>query len=250
MLIVEDNADVAEYMSMQLRKHYQLAIAHDGEEGLRMATETVPDLIITDLMMPRMDGYELCQAVKQSEMLDHIPVIIVTAKATQEDKLRGLQMGVDAYLYKPFNAEELTLRVENLLERTRQLREKYRQAIADNVADASEALAPRDRAFIQRLDEMIYENMGGGDVSVDNISLALRMTPQQLRRKLITISGETPNSYIRTLQIKRAYELLETQPTTPISQIARLCGFYDMSHFSKIFKQVTGVSPSQYRKKE
>ena len=250
VLIVEDNADVAEYMSMQLRKHYQLAIAHDGEEGLRMATESVPDLIITDLMMPRMDGYELCQAVKQSEMLDHIPVIIVTAKATQEDKLRGLQMGVDAYLYKPFNAEELTLRVENLLERTRQLREKYRQAIADNVADASEALAPRDRAFIQRLDEMIYENMGGGDVSVDNISLALRMTPQQLRRKLITISGETPNSYIRTLQIKRAYELLETQATTPISQIARLCGFYDMSHFSKIFKQVTGISPSQYRKKE
>lgn len=250
VLIVEDNADVAEYMSMQLRKHYQLAIAHDGEEGLRMATESVPDLIITDLMMPRMDGYELCQAVKQSEMLDHIPVIIVTAKATQEDKLRGLQMGVDAYLYKPFNAEELTLRVENLLERTRQLREKYRQAIADNVADASEALAPRDRAFIQRLDEMIYENMGGGDVSVDNISLALRMTPQQLRRKLIAISGETPNSYIRTLQIKRAYELLETQATTPISQIARLCGFYDMSHFSKIFKQVTGISPSQYRKKE
>ena len=103
VLIVEDNADVAEYMSMQLRKRYQLAIAKDGEEGLRLATETVPALIITDLMMPRMDGYALCQAVKQAETLNHIPVIIVTAKATQEDKLCGLQMGVDAYLYKPFN---------------------------------------------------------------------------------------------------------------------------------------------------
>ncbi len=96
VLIVEDNADVAEYMSMQLRKRYQLAIAKDGEEGLRLATETVPDLIITDLMMPRMDGYALCQAVKQAETLNHIPVIIVTAKTTQEDKLCGLQMGVDA----------------------------------------------------------------------------------------------------------------------------------------------------------
>ena len=250
VLIVEDNADVAEYMSMQLRKRYQLAIAKDGEEGLRLATETVPDLIITDLMMPRMDGYALCQAVKQAETLNHIPVIIVTAKATQEDKLCGLQMGVDAYLYKPFNAEELTLRVENLLERTRQLREKYKQAISDNVADASAALAPRDRAFIQHLDEVIYENMGGGDVSVDSVSVSMHMTTQQLRRKLLAVLGEAPNSYIRSLQIKRTHELLGTQTDLSISQIARLCGFYDMSHFSKIFKQCTGVSPSQYRKKE
>ena len=160
VLIVEDNADVAEYMSMQLRKRYQLATAKDGEEGLRLATETVPDLIITDLMMPRMDGYALCQAVKQAETLNHIPVII------------------------------------------------------------------------------------------DSVSVSMHMTTQQLRRKLLAVLGEAPNSYIRSLQIKRAHELLGTQTDLSISQIARLCGFYDMSHFSKIFKQCTGVSPSQYRKKE
>ena len=149
-----------------------------------------------------------------------------------------------------FNAEELTLRVENLLERTRQLREKCKQAISDNVADASAALAPRDHAFIQHLDEVIYENMGGGDVSVDSVSVSMHMTTQKLRRKLLAVLGEAPNSYIRSLQIKRAHELLGTHTDLSISQIARLCGFYDMSHFSKIFKQCTGVSPSQYRKKE
>lgn len=124
------------------------------------------------------------------------------------------------------------------------------QAISDNVADASAALAPRDRAFIQHLDEVIYENMGGGDVSVDSVSVSMHMTTQQLRRKLLAVLGEAPNSYIRSLQIKRAHELLGTQTDLSISQIARLCGFYDMLHFSKIFKQCTGVSPSQYRKKE
>ena len=104
VLIVEDNADVAEYMTMLLKTRYRLAIAHDGMEGLEVATQLVPDIIVTDVMMPRMDGYELCQAVKQSDVLNHIPVIIVTAKTTQADKLRGLQLGVDAYIYKPFDA--------------------------------------------------------------------------------------------------------------------------------------------------
>lgn len=249
VLIVEDNADVAEYMSMQLRSRYRLAVARDGEEGLRMATATVPDLIITDLMMPRMDGYELCQAVKQSEVLDHIPVIIVTAKTTQQDRLRGLQMGVDAYLNKPFNAEELTVRVDNLLEKHRMLRERYMQAKAEHKDDASAELSPRDRAFLKRVDELICQDMARGEVTVDSVASALCMSQQQLRRKLSAVTGDTPLAYIRALQMRRAQDLLDHNAEVPISDVAMKCGFFDNSHFTRAFKQALGVTPTQYRKK-
>ena len=250
VLIVEDNDDVAEYMSMQLRGRYQLILARDGEEGLRMATETVPDIIITDLMMPQMDGYELCRAVKQSDILCHIPVIIVTAKTSKEDRMRGLQLGVDAYLNKPFDAEELTVRVEKLLEKHRLLRERYIQAKAEHKSDAESELSPGNRSFIDRINAIVDKEMATGDVSVDSVASALCMSQQQLRRKLNAILGETPLAHIRTLQMKRAQQLLDDNSDMPINEIAMQCGYYDMSHFTRAFKQTIGVTPTQYRKQK
>lgn len=248
VLIVEDNRDVREYISMQLKDRYRLAMARDGKEGLRMATELVPDIIITDLMMPEMDGYELCQAVKQSAVLDHVPVIIVTAKTTQEDKLRGLQMGVDAYIYKPFNAEELAVSVGNLLEKHRLLRESYIQAAAEHKPDAAEALPAPDRAFLDRLDTVVYEMMAVSDISIDAVAEKLCMSTQQLRRKLNAVSGDTPAAYIRSLQMKKAKEMLDSNADMPINEVAMACGYYDTSHFTRAFKQAMGVTPTQYKK--
>lgn len=248
VLIVEDNADVAKYMSMQLASQYQLIVAHDGEEGLRMATETVPDIIITDLMMPKMDGYELCQAVKQADVLNHIPVIVVTAKTAQEDRLRGLQLGVDAYLDKPFNAEELIVCVKNLLDKHRLLRERYMQAKAEHKTDAEAELSPCDRTFLERIDAIVDKEMATGEISVDSVASALCMSQQQLRRKLSAISGDTPLAYIRALQMKRARQLLDDTGNIPIGEIAMKCGYFDTSHFTRAFKQTTGVTPTQYRK--
>ena len=173
VLIVEDNADEAEYMTMQLKARYRLVIAHDGMEGLEKATQLVPDIIVTDVMMPRMDGYELCQAVKQSEVLNHIPVVIVTARTSQDDKLRGLQMGVDAYIYKPFDAEELAVTVGNLLEKNRLLRERYMKAAAEHQPDAEAALPPQDRAFLDRVNAIVDKEMNDGNVTVDTVAAAL-----------------------------------------------------------------------------
>ena len=248
VLIVEDNRDVREYISMQLKDRYRLAMARDGKEGLRMATELVPDIIITDLMMPEMDGYELCQAVKQSAVLDHVPVIIVTAKTTQEDKLRGLQMGVDAYIYKPFNAEELAVSVGNLLEKHRLLRESYIQAAAEHKPDAAEALPAPDRAFLDRLDTVVYEMMAVSDISIDAVAEKLCMSTQQLRRKLNAVSGDTPAAYVRSLQMKKAKEMLDRNDDLPINEVAMACGYYDTSHFTRAFKQAMGVTPTQYKK--
>lgn len=248
VLIVEDNADVAEYMTMQLKARYRLVLARDGEEGLRIATETVPDIIITDLMMPRMDGYELCQRVKESEVLNHIPVIIVTARTTQKDKLRGLQIGVDAYIYKPFDAEELSVTVGNLLEKHRLLRLRYMQAPADDKQAAVETLPPCDRVFLNRVDAAVDELMAT-DLSVDSVAIALCMSQQQLRRKLNAVSGDTPMAYFRKRQMQKAKDMLDNRDDMSISEIGMKCGFYDMSHFTRIFKQVVGITPSQYRKK-
>ncbi len=250
VLIVEDNHDVAQYMSLQLQKKYRLIVADDGEEGLRAATEYVPDLIITDLMMPRMDGYQLCKAIKEHDTLNHIPVIIVTAKTTDDDKLQGLKLGVDAYLYKPFNAEELVLRVENLLEKQRLLRERYQKALAEHKSDAANELSPKDREFIERLNGIIVGTMTTGDLNVDNVASALCMSGQQLRRKLNAITGGTPASYIRNIQMQEAQRMIDNDSDMQITEVAMKCGFYDTSHFTRVFKQVTGCTPSQYRNRD
>ena len=248
VLIVEDNADVAEYMTMLLKTRYRLAIAHDGMEGLEVATQLVPDIIVTDVMMPRMDGYELCQAVKQSDVLNHIPVIIVTAKTTQADKLRGLQLGVDAYIYKPFDAEELAVSVGNLLEKSRMLRERYMQAAAEHQPNAEAALPPQDRAFIGRVNTIVDKEMSEGNVTVDTVAVALCMSSAQFRRKLTAVSGTTPAVYIRTRQMQMAQRILDSNADLPINEVAMKCGFYDASHFTRTFKQVMGVTPTQYKK--
>lgn len=248
VLIVEDNADVAEYMTMLLKTRYRLAIAHDGMKGLEMATQLVPDIIVTDVMMPRMDGYELCQAVKQSDVLNHIPVIIVTAKTTQADKLRGLQLGVDAYIYKPFDAEELAVSVGNLLENSRMLRERYMQAVAEHQPNAEAALPPQDRAFIDRVNTIVDKEMNEGNVTVDTVAVALCMSSAQFRRKLTAVSGTTPAVYIRTRQMQMAQRILDSNADLPINEVAMKCGFYDVSHFTRTFKLVMGVTPTQYKK--
>lgn len=248
VLIVEDNADVAEYMTMLLKTRYRLAIAHDGMEGLEVATQLVPDIIVTDVMMPRMDGYELCQAVKQSDVLNHIPVIIVTAKTTQTDKLRGLQLGVDAYIYKPFDAEELAVSVDNLLEKSRMLRERYMQAAAEHQPNAEAALPPQDRAFIGRVNTIVDKEMSEGNVTVDTVAVALCMSSAQFRRKLTAVSGTTPAVYIRTRQMQMAQRILDSNADLPINEVAMKCGFYDVSHFTRTFKQVMGVTPTPYKK--
>lgn len=248
VLIVEDNADVAEYMTMQLKTRYRLAVAHDGMNGLEMATQLVPDIIVTDVMMPRMNGYELCQAVKQSDVLNHIPVIMVTAKTSQEDKLRGLQLGVDAYIYKPFDAEELAVSVGNLLEKSRMLRERYMQAAAEHQPNAEAALPPQDRAFIGRVNTIVDKEMSEGNVTVDTVAVALCMSSAQFRRKLTAVSGTTPAVYIRTRQMQMAQRILDSNADLPINEVAMKCGFYDVSHFTRTFKQVMGVTPTQYKK--
>lgn len=247
VLIVEDTEVVASFIRAALGNSYRTVIAANGEQGLQLASSQMPDIILTDLMMPVMDGFTFCQKVKQSDVLGHIPVIVITAKCSEQDKLRGLKTGVDAYIFKPFNAEELGLHVTRLLQRQRQLRQSYLNATATETR-AEDRLAPSDRQFVQRFAETVHAQMTTQAITVDSVASGLCMSAQQLRRKLATVVGETPALYIRRVQMMAARELITNDPALQISDVAAQCGYYDMPHFTRAFKAVFNVTPSAYKK--
>ena len=248
VLVVEDNVDVLNYMRIGLSKKYKVLTARDGEEGLYIAQEQVPDIIITDLMMPKTDGWELCRAVRHTEILAHIPVIMVTAKSTDGDKLSGLREGADAYLTKPFNAEELLVTVENLLERQAQIRKRYSQAVKMNAPAPEKELEENGKDFLEKVKETIITDMVSGDINVETIATHLCLSPQQFRRKLSTITGETPAAHIRQVQMNEAKRLILKHKKMSVAEIATTCGFYDASHFARVFKSTFGATPTQLRK--
>ena len=249
VLVIEDNTDVASYIGGILRARYDVSFASEGETGIEKARRLIPDLIITDLMMPGMDGLELCRRIRQSELLNHIPVIMVTAQATPEDRIRGIEAGADGYLFKPFMPEELEIRVEKLLEQRRRLREKYAAALSRG-EQVTEGWTPAEHAMIAEVDRYVGENLATGTTDVDTLASRLCMSESQLRRKFYAITGQTPAAYMLHLRLTRVRKLLVAEPEQSIGDLAASCGFFDNANFSRVFKQVFGLTPSQARKED
>ena len=255
LLIVEDNHDVAYYIGQHLQDQYDIFYATNGRMGLEKAQQLVPDLIITDLMMPEMDGLELCRQVRSSELTSHIPIIVITARSTREDLIQGIEAGADAYLYKPFSTDELTVRVEKLLEQRQQLRQKFaRIGTADSSQTAEQgdeqtALTPADTKFIGRITDLVYSLMGDQQATVDVIADRLCMSPSQLRRKVQALTGKTPAAYFLQIRLSNAKRMLDGHPEMSVSDVAYRCGFSDLPHFSHAFKEAYGLSPSQWMKR-
>ena len=246
VLIVEDNADVAGYIGSLLKTKYRLVFARNGSEGLEKAEEFMPDIILTDLMMPEMDGYELCRCIRKSELLNHIPVIMITAKSEAADRVQGLEVGADAYLLKPFNANELYVRIYKLLEQRRLLREKYSQALYEGNAQSVEMLPP-DKDFLTKLTDAIYLQISDTGLSTDKLADKICMSQSQLNRKVKSITGFNTSAYVLQIRMEWACRLL-TNSEIPIGEIASKCGFEDQSHFTRAFKQIFDTTPTQYRR--
>lgn len=246
ILIVEDNADISYYIGRLLNDTYQILYARNGAEGLEIAAEQMPDLILTDLMMPEMDGYELCRRVRESEVLNHIPIIIITAKSGGEERVCGLEAGADAYLEKPFNTEELNIRITRLLEQRRLLREKYSKAMREG-KEQNVKLNPADQDFLTRLNDYIYASMSNRGLNSDMIADKMCMSRSQLNRKVRAITGYNTSAYILQMRMERSKRLLASSEAL-IGDIAFKCGFEDANYFTRLFKQVFDVTPSQYRK--
>ncbi len=248
VLITEDNPDLVVYMQSILSPHYEILIAHNGEEGIDRSLETIPDLIISDIMMPVKDGLELCETLKANIRTSHIPIILLTAKATQEDKVKGLKYGADAYLLKPFDKTELLVRVEKLIELRRSLQSLYTSgAVAKLKKDNGQPDPEND--FLTQLREKIIPKLNNADFTIPELASGMAMSQIQVYRKLKALTGQTPSQFVRMIRLQKGKELLEDEQKT-IAEVAYEVGFTDPNYFSKTFHQAFGMPPSEYRKRK
>ena len=241
ILLIEDNNDVAFYIESILRPLYKTEHARNGKLGVEAAFEKIPDLILCDVMMPEMDGFEVCETLKKDERTSHIPIILLTAKATHADKLSGLQFGADAYLTKPFDKEELLIRIEKLIERQQKLQAHY----------SSHSSLPSslkvENSFLQKVWMAIEENYSDERFGLPQLCTTIYLERTQLYRKVKSLTGQSPSELIKGYRLQQAKSLLENSDL-PVAQIAFDCGFGNASHFSKIFRDVYGATPTVFRK--
>jgi DNA-binding response OmpR family regulator len=265
ILVVEDNPDIRNLIAEILSVDYSVFLAEDGIQGIKMASEIMPDLIITDLMMPGKNGYELCEVIKNDKLTSHIYIIMLTVRASDDSIKEGLIKGADYYLTKPFNGELLKLHIANILKRRQDMALYFRGEneyfIPDNLTqeeaielehydgDQGIQLSEIDQEFLKNLNEIIDKNLGNSDFSVVDLTHHLGFSKSQLYRKLKAIIGMSANAYIRAKRLQKATELITTNNFT-IAEVTYKVGFNDLQYFRSCFKNAYGVNPSDYAGEE
>jgi len=246
ILIVEDNADMRGYIRRELEQDYKIVEAQNGLEGVEKAMELIPDLVISDVMMPVLDGYALCDRLKADEKTSHIPVILLTARAEREDKLAGLETGADDYLTKPFDAAELRVRVKNLIAVRRKLQEKFKQQMVLRPSEIS--ITSVDEAFLKKAVAMVEAHLEDEAFSPDDLAREVGMSRAQFYRKLRALTDQPAGLFIRSIRLQRAADLLK-QGAGTVTEIAYKVGFSNQPYFSKCFQEYFGMTPTEYKKK-
>jgi signal transduction histidine kinase/DNA-binding response OmpR family regulator/ligand-binding sensor domain-containing protein len=250
ILLAEDNPDVVAYLASCLAGDYRLVVARDGREAIDIATEHTPDLIVTDVMMPYTDGYEVCRTLRKDERTSHIPIIMLTAKADVESKLEGLEYGADAYLAKPFHKKELLVRIRKLLELRVQLRRHYLTVagLADGTTVRKDipAVPDMEDQFIIKIRKTVEAHIDDSNFDVERLCREMAMSHSQLHRKLTALTGFSATKFIRYVKLNKAKELLQNQALS-ITAVAFDAGFNDPSYFGRVFRQEFGVSPQEWR---
>ncbi len=245
ILVVEDNFDLRNFICEQLENNYSVIEAVDGEKGLKLAEDVIPDLVISDIMMPLKDGYQLCKELKTSIKTNHIPVILLTAKASIENKIEGLETGADDYLIKPFNTDELRTRVKNLIQVRKQMREKFQ---SEMLLKPMKIIVPSSqKSFIEKLTKIVEENIEEEDFSVENLCKEIGMSRTQVHRKIKAITNKSTSEFIRSYRLQRAANFIK-QDAGNIAEIAYKVGFNSQSYFTKSFLEMYGCTPMDYKK--
>lgn len=242
ILLIEDHKDVRTYVQEILASTYRVQTAEDGEKGIASAFELIPDLILSDVMMPRKNGYEVCHTLKNDEKTSHIPIVLLTAKSDSEDKIEGLQTKADDYVTKPFVPEELLARIANLIASRKLLREKYKKEGVIRPKDIT--VNSIDETFLNRLIENVEQHISDEKFGVEQLGRALGMSRSQLHRKMTSLLDQGPNQFIRSFRLQRAYDLLKQKAATA-SEIAYQVGFSSPSYFTKCFHEHFGFTPTE-----
>jgi len=247
VLVVEDNPDMQTYIQSILSPQYEVIQAMNGEEGVNTALEEIPDLIVSDVMMPKKDGYTLCKELKTNEKTNHIPIFLLTAKAALDSRIEGLEQGADVYLSKPFSPKELLLNIENQIKVRQQLQEKYNQLLQSSGKETSKESITNP--FLQKLIDTIEAHLNDIELSAKLLSEYMFMSRQQIHRKLRALTNYSTTEFIRLIRLQKAEILLKTQQYT-MTEIAYEVGFSTPSYFSRAFVKQYGVSPSKWLQKE
>lgn len=245
ILIVEDNADVRAFIREQLTDDYKILEAENGLEGISMSQGTIPDLIITDLMMPEMDGYEFSEKIRNDEKTSHIPIIMLTAKAGLDPKIEGLELGIDAYITKPFHVRELQARVKTLIQQRKNLKKQFSTATYFKPSTVTKSSV--DQSFLKNAIGIIETHLCDEDFRVEHFAESLNMSISQLNRKLNALVDQPAGTFIRSIRLQRSAELLNQTDKT-VAEVCYDVGFNDQAYFSRAFKKQFGKTPSAFRK--
>jgi DNA-binding response OmpR family regulator/nitrogen-specific signal transduction histidine kinase len=246
VLIVEDHPDMRDLLRQILEKNYDILLAENGRQGIRQALAEVPDLVISDVMMPEMDGIEMTTNLKSNTITSHIPVILLTVKSETEHRISGFETGADAYITKPFVLEELEVRIRKLIEGRELLKKRFSQDVDINLKEVT--ANKLDETFLEKLITLIEENISEPDFNVDQLCADLCMSRSQAYKKVKSISGFAINEFIIQIKLKRAAKML-IESSMNISEIAYYLGFFDHSHMNRHFRNAFNCSPKEYRMK-
>lgn len=247
VLLVEDNEDFRFYLKDNLRQHYQVLDAANGAEAWKILQHTLPQLIVSDIAMPEMDGLALCRKVRSQERTAHLPVILLTARAEEAQQLEALETGASDYITKPFNFEVLLSRIKNNIRQQTSLRKSMQQKITASPSEI--AISSADEQFVQQALQIVEKNIANPDFSVEELSRELFMSRVSVYKKILSLTGKSPIEFIRSIRLKRAAQLLEKSQLT-VAEVAYEVGFNNPKYFSRYFKMEYGELPSQYAKKK
>lgn len=244
ILCIEDNAELRTYLNQELKDLFIVKLAKNGEEGLEIAQELIPDIILTDIMMPGMDGYELCKLIKSNASTSHIPVVLVSARESVQDKIKGAELGADLYVSKPFNVTLLKEQLKQLLKSRQLLFKRYFYNLGHTVVDAN--IGNLDKDFLQRAVAFVKRNMSNAELSVEDLASELSLSRSQLYRKIKAFTDESVNSFIKRIRLENARQLIRSG-TDNINEVSYLSGFSSASYFTKCYKEHFGVLPNHDR---
>jgi len=243
ILLVDDNEEIIDFISDDLSDKYFILKAFNGEEAIKILDEHAVQLIVSDIMMPVMDGYELCKKVKSNFDYSHIPIILLTAKDTLQSKIQGLEQGADAYIEKPFSPHFLQVQIANLLTNRTMLRDYFAQSPFGHIKSMAHSKA--DECFLEKLNELILENMTEANLHVDMLADLMNMSRPTLYRKIKAISNLTPNDLINIARLKKAAELL-IESNLKMYEVSNIVGYSSQTHFGRNFQKQFGMTPSEY----
>jgi DNA-binding response OmpR family regulator len=245
VLLIEDNTELRTFIKTCIDHTWQVIEASNGEEGVQKALDILPDLVISDVMMPIKDGYMVCDDLKNNELTSHIPIILLTAKSSMDAKLKGLRTGADDYLTKPFNSEELRARMDNLVTIRRQLRQRYYQSsMTNNTSEVEDDLTPPDREFLRRLILVLDQHLQDETLGIEELAQKMFISRVQLHRKLKAITDQNATDFVRDYRLNRAMSMLRNREGM-VFEVASQVGFTSEKYFSRVFKDKFGIPPSQ-----